>query len=153
MAAAAGAAAPAATRLLPLGERPPWTAAATWDRRLRAAAGHLYTPPRAPAPLPSTFARHAELIDKCIGSKLWIIMRNEKEFVGTLRGFDDYVNIVLDDVTAVDPPPAGAPPGTPATRTKLDSVLLNGTNVVMLVPGSSPEDAAAGGIGPAAAPK
>ena len=40
-----------------------------------------------------------ELIDKCIGSKLWIIMKSEKEFVGTLRGFDDYVNMVLDDVT------------------------------------------------------
>ena len=40
----------------------------------------------------------AELIDKCIGSKCWIIMKNEKEFVGTLRGFDDYVNMVLDDV-------------------------------------------------------
>ena len=25
-------------------------------------------------------------------------MKNEKEFVGTLRGFDDYVNMVLDDV-------------------------------------------------------
>jgi small nuclear ribonucleoprotein (snRNP)-like protein len=41
----------------------------------------------------------AELIDKCIGSKLWIIMKNDKELVGTLRGFDDYVNMVLDDVT------------------------------------------------------
>ena len=26
-------------------------------------------------------------------------MKNDKEFVGTLRGFDDYVNMVLDDVT------------------------------------------------------
>jgi small nuclear ribonucleoprotein (snRNP)-like protein len=41
----------------------------------------------------------AELIDKCIGSKIWIVMKNDKEFVGTLRGFDDYVNMVLEDVT------------------------------------------------------
>ena len=41
----------------------------------------------------------AELIDKCIGSKMWVIMRGDKELVGTLRGFDDYVNMVLDDVT------------------------------------------------------
>jgi U6 snRNA-associated Sm-like protein LSm5 len=40
-----------------------------------------------------------ELIDKCIGSKLWIIMKGDKELVGTLRGFDDYVNMVLEDVT------------------------------------------------------
>ena len=41
----------------------------------------------------------AELIDKCIGSRLHIIMRGDKELVGTLRGFDDYVNMVLEDVT------------------------------------------------------
>jgi len=37
---------------------------------------------------------NAELIDKCIGSKLWVVMRNEKEFTGTLRGFDEFVNMV-----------------------------------------------------------
>ena len=40
-----------------------------------------------------------ELIDKCIGSKMWVIMKGDKEIVGTLRGFDDYVNMVLEDVT------------------------------------------------------
>lgn len=56
------------------------------------------------------------LIDKCIGSKIWVIMKvfalinsallfsdcvyqGDKEIVGTLRGFDEYVNMVLDDVT------------------------------------------------------
>lgn len=34
-----------------------------------------------------------ELIDKCIGSKLWIIMKGDKEIVGVLRGFDDYVSM------------------------------------------------------------
>ena len=32
-----------------------------------------------------------ELIDKAIGSQIWILMRGTKEMVGTLRGFDDYV--------------------------------------------------------------
>jgi U6 snRNA-associated Sm-like protein LSm5 len=40
-----------------------------------------------------------ELIDKCIGSRIWIIMKGDKELVGTLKGFDDYVNMVLEDVT------------------------------------------------------
>lgn len=40
-----------------------------------------------------------ELVDKCIGQRLWIIMKGERELVGTLRGFDDFVNMVLDDVT------------------------------------------------------
>lgn len=33
-----------------------------------------------------------ELIDKCIGSRIWVIMKNEREFVGTLQGFDDFVS-------------------------------------------------------------
>ncbi len=40
-----------------------------------------------------------ELIDKCVGSKIHIVMKNEKELVGTLLGFDDFVNMVLEDVT------------------------------------------------------
>jgi U6 snRNA-associated Sm-like protein LSm5 len=28
-----------------------------------------------------------------------IFVQSEKEIVGTLRGFDEYVNMVLDDVT------------------------------------------------------
>lgn len=40
-----------------------------------------------------TAAPAAELVDKCIGSRLWIIMKGDKELVGTLLGFDEYVNI------------------------------------------------------------
>ena len=31
-----------------------------------------------------------------MGHKVWILMKSEKEFVGTLRGFDDFVNVVRD---------------------------------------------------------
>ena len=33
-----------------------------------------------------------ELIDKCIGSKIWILMKEDREIVGILRGFDDYLS-------------------------------------------------------------
>ena len=63
-------------------------------------------PPACSSALPTSahraFASHlrpTELIDKCIGSRMWVIMRGDKELVGTLRGFDDYVNMVLEDVT------------------------------------------------------
>ena len=36
-----------------------------------------------------------ELVDKAIGSRMHIIMKNDKEVVGTLLGFDDFVNMVL----------------------------------------------------------
>lgn len=70
-----------------------------------------------------------ELVDKCIGSRIHIIMRNDKEIVGTLLGFDDFVNMVLEDVTEFEQTPDGR------RVTKLDQILLNGNNITMLVPG------------------
>ncbi len=73
------------------------------------------------------------LIDKCIGSRIWIIMKGDKELVGTLRGFDDFVNMVLDDVEEYTFTSEGK------KVTKLESILLNGNNITMLVPGGMPE--------------
>jgi len=72
-----------------------------------------------------------ELIDRCIGSKIWVIMKNDREFSGTLLGFDDFVNMVLEDVTEFEETPQGR------KTTKLNQTLLNGNNICMLVPGSS----------------
>lgn len=35
-----------------------------------------------------------ELVDKCIGSRIHIVMKTDKEIVGTLLGFDDFVSIL-----------------------------------------------------------
>mmetsp|Transcript_24232 Transcript_24232/g.49213 ORF Transcript_24232/g.49213 Transcript_24232/m.49213 type:complete len:86 (-) Transcript_24232:88-345(-) len=77
-----------------------------------------------------------ELIDKCIGSKMWVLMKGDKELVGTLKGFDDYVNMVLEDVTEYEITSEGK------RITRLDSILLNGNNVALLVPGGDPNYAA-----------
>ena len=55
--------------------------------------------------------------------------------MGTLRGFDEYVNMVLDDVTQIEQGPYGR------KETKLDQILLNGANVAMMVPGGPPKAA------------
>lgn len=67
-----------------------------------------------------------ELVDKCIGSRIHIIMKNDKEMVGTLLGFDDFVNMLLDDVTEYENTPEGR------RITKLDQILLNGNNITMV---------------------
>ncbi|KAF8820523.1 putative small nuclear ribonucleoprotein E [Cardiosporidium cionae] len=92
------------------------------------------------------------LVDKCIGSRIWIIMKGDKELVGTLRGFDDYVNMtisscmivtepalfsctcnaVLDDVDEYTFTPEGR------KCTHLRTILLNGNNITMLIPGGEP---------------
>ena len=41
----------------------------------------------------------SELIDKSVGSSVWVISKQDREFVGTLTGFDVYVNMLLEDVT------------------------------------------------------
>eukprot|EP00455_Lapot_gusevi_P053696 TRINITY_DN843_c0_g1_i5.p2 TRINITY_DN843_c0_g1~~TRINITY_DN843_c0_g1_i5.p2 ORF type:complete len:102 (-),score=27.41 TRINITY_DN843_c0_g1_i5:288-593(-) len=90
-----------------------------------------------PPPKPRANFSHLmplELIDKCIGSKIWIIMKGDKELVGILRGFDEYVNMVLDDVTEIEVTAEGK------RTTRLDQILLNGNNVCILVPGGSPDD-------------
>ncbi len=74
-----------------------------------------------------------ELIDKAIGSKIWILMRGDTEIVGVLRGFDDYVNLVLDD--AVQYTNDARNPGE-IVKTELESeILLNGNHVTVLIPG------------------
>lgn len=39
-----------------------------------------------------------ELVDRCIGSPIWVLMKNEREFTGTLMGFDDYVSKSSDRI-------------------------------------------------------
>lgn len=57
----------------------------------------------------------------------------DKELVGTLRGFDVFVNMVLEQVETYETTPEG-------TRvTRLDQILLNGNNIAVLVPGGKPE--------------
>ncbi|KAH7823847.1 U6 snRNA-associated Sm-like protein LSm5 [Monocercomonoides exilis] len=73
-----------------------------------------------------------DLVEKCIGSKIWILMRSDKEFVGTLKGFDDFLNVVLSDVDEFDPQPQGL-----YKRNHLKQLLLNGTNIAVLIPGGT----------------
>ncbi|NXT97887.1 LSM5 protein, partial [Buphagus erythrorhynchus] len=76
-----------------------------------------------------------ELVDKCIGSRIHIVMKSDKEIVGTLLGFDDFVTIVPGSVFLLFL--ISFSEITPEGRriTKLDQILLNGNNITMLVPG------------------
>lgn len=92
-------------------------------------------------------------MDKCIGSRIHIIMKHDKEIVGTLLGFDDFVNMLLgeyinwilplifelllniyiylglftEDVTEYENTSEGR------RVTKLDQILLNGNNITMVM--------------------
>ena len=38
-----------------------------------------------------------ELVDKAIGSRIHIIMKNDRELVGTFRGFDGYESFLFNN--------------------------------------------------------
>lgn len=60
-------------------------------------------------------------------------MKNNREVVGTLKGYDVYVNMVLEDVTEYETTSQGL------VKNHLEKILLNGNNVAILVPGGDPE--------------
>ena len=57
----------------------------------------------------------------------------DKELTGTLRGFDVFVNMVLEEVEAYETTSDGV------KVTKLEQILLNGNNIAVIVPGGKPE--------------
>jgi U6 snRNA-associated Sm-like protein LSm5 len=96
----------------------------------------MLAPKRGPPGANPSHLLPSELIDRCIGSRMWVIMKGDKEIVGTLRGFDVYVNMVLEDVSEIAVTAEGR------VVTKLDTILLNGNNIAVLVPGGAPDDLA-----------
>jgi len=74
-----------------------------------------------------------EVMDKCIGRKMWIIMKESKEFYGTLVGFDEFLNMNLEDCKEYD-----VKEGQQRTLVaNLDSILLNGSHVCLMEPGDN----------------
>jgi len=62
-------------------------------------------------------------------------MQGDKEFYGTLRGFDEYFNLILDDVKEYQDSGVG---GKRILINKVESMLLNGSHITMLIPGDNP---------------
>ncbi len=80
-----------------------------------------------------------EVLDKCIGQQVWIIMKGDSEYSGQLRGFDKQFHLILDN--AKEYKLAGAGAARTLVNT-LPSLMLNGHHIAMLVPGSEAPRAA-----------
>ncbi|KAA8575486.1 hypothetical protein EYC84_004639 [Monilinia fructicola] len=79
---------------------------------------HPYSPvPRQSSKMASQLLP-LELIDKCVGSKIWVVMKGDKEFTGTLTGFRRLCQYGLGRCYRI-----------------LPKILLNGNGIAMLVPG------------------
>jgi U6 snRNA-associated Sm-like protein LSm5 len=62
-------------------------------------------------------------------------MKGDKEYFGILRGFDEYLNIVLDDVKEYEYAGVGRKRKLVA---HVESMLLNGAHICLMVPGDNP---------------
>ncbi|GMM45279.1 RNA-binding protein [Pichia kluyveri] len=75
--------------------------------------------------LAETMTLPLELLDQCVGKKLRVYLRDRHVYEGTLVGFDDLVNLVMDNVTEV----AGSPDNSISDR-----MLISSRTLTMLAP-------------------
>ncbi|CCF56529.1 hypothetical protein KAFR_0B02310 [Kazachstania africana CBS 2517] len=73
-----------------------------------------------------------EVIDKTINQPVWIILQSNREFTGTLVGFDDFVNVIIDDAKEYIVNDNGE---NELVMEHHGRLLLSGGNINMLVPG------------------
>ncbi|ODV77160.1 LSM-domain-containing protein [Suhomyces tanzawaensis NRRL Y-17324] len=85
----------------------------------------VQNPPMSEASEPQTILP-LEVIDKSVGKKIRVLLTNDKEFTGTLIGFDDFVNMVLEDVVEES--------NDGVSDKVIKKMLLNGGQVAMIVP-------------------
>ena len=76
-----------------------------------------------------------ELLSRSIGKSVWLITRDNKEYSGKLLGFDEYVNVVLED--AIEYEQLQGEELWLFSEEKIGTVLLNGTSVEIIVPGGT----------------
>lgn len=67
-----------------------------------------------------------EIIDRCVGQQIKVLLTHNKEFHGKLVGFDDFVNIVLENAYEID--------GDGTKSAPIKKMLLNGGQIAMLIP-------------------
>merc|ERR1712146_382682 len=66
-----------------------------------------------------------EALDKAIGTTVWIIMRDDQELRGTLKSFDDHINMVLENAVQLQT-------SSDSQTVNVGNILLNGTNIAMI---------------------
>ena len=76
-----------------------------------------------------------EVLEKCLGRKVWLLMKGEREFFGTLLGFDEGNNMAMILKQAKEYTYAGAGAERSLVN-QAETILLNGTHITMVVPGS-----------------
>ncbi|MFO7792273.1 MAG: LSM domain-containing protein [Candidatus Saliniplasma sp.] len=69
-------------------------------------------------------AKPSNLLNASLGDKVEILLKDGRELTGTLIGFDDHMNLVLEDTEEQ----------TQERKRRIGTIVLRGNNVVTLNP-------------------
>jgi len=69
-------------------------------------------------------AKPSNLLNASLGEKVEILLKDGREITGTLIGFDDHMNLVLEDTEEE----------TQDRKRRIGTIILRGNNVVTLNP-------------------
>ncbi len=69
-------------------------------------------------------AKPSNLLNASLGDKVEILLKDGRELTGTLIGFDDHMNLVLEDTEEE----------TKDRKRRIGTIVLRGNNVVTLNP-------------------
>jgi len=75
-----------------------------------------------------------QMLLKMLNETVWVQCKGEREYVGTLRGVDEYTNVILQDCVEYE---RLADTNTRQTRHK--TILVNGNSVDAIVRGGKTE--------------
>ncbi|MEM2141835.1 MAG: LSM domain-containing protein [Candidatus Thorarchaeota archaeon] len=71
-----------------------------------------------------------ELLEKSLGLQVLVELKGRRKLKGRLRGFDQHVNLILDDAEEYVP----APDDGGERVEQIDSIIVRGDNVVLVSP-------------------
>ena len=72
--------------------------------------------------LPSSMALPLDTLEKAMNQKLLLLLKDGRHIDGKLLGFDEYMNLVIDDVEETKG----------ETKRRLGKIILLGSNVVSI---------------------
>jgi small nuclear ribonucleoprotein len=75
-------------------------------------------------------AKPMELLQISIGSQVLVELKGRKKIKGRLRGFDQHVNLILEDAEEI----TFDPETEEQTVVTIDTVIVRGDNVVIVSP-------------------
>lgn len=71
-----------------------------------------------------------ELLQISIGSQVLVELKGRKKIKGKLRGFDQHLNIILEDAEEISVDPET----NQQTVVQVDTVIVRGDNVILVSP-------------------